>query len=84
MKKILLVLTGGTIGSLADESGHNEARAGEAVSLLQEGFAKSGSPAADAEFETAMPLNLLSENMTPARWGQLAGYLKREKKGRKK
>ncbi len=76
MKKILLVLTGGTIGSLADESGHNEARAGEAVSLLQEGFAKSGSPAADAEFETAMPLNLLSENMTPARWGQLAGYLK--------
>ena len=76
MKKILLVLTGGTIGSLADASGHNEARAGEAVSLLQKGFAQSGSPEAGAEFETAMPLNLLSENMTPARWNQLIRYLK--------
>ena len=72
MKDILLILTGGTIGSLADETGHNEARADQAVSLLEEGFRQSGSPFAGAAFTTQMPLNVLSENMTPARWATLA------------
>lgn len=76
MKDILLILTGGTIGSLADETGHNEARADQAVSLLEEGFRQSGSPFAGAAFTTQMPLNVLSENMTPARWATLAAALK--------
>lgn len=73
-KKILLVLTGGTICSFADERGENDTNTEKAKSQIVFNFRRSDSPYRKAEcirFESVFPLNVLSENMTPAHWDRL-------------
>lgn len=74
---ILLILTGGTICSFADERGERGADTGRAKSLIVENFEKSDSPCVGAvTFDAVSPLNILSENMTVAHWNTLIGALK--------
>lgn len=60
MKKILVVLTGGTIGSRVENNIINvsESSPYRLISLYEETYGKE-------EFEVLSPLNVLSENMTP-------------------
>lgn len=61
MKKILVVLTGGTIGSKVENSVINvsESSPYRLISMYEELYGKQ------EEFEVIQPLNILSENMTP-------------------
>ena len=69
--KILLILTGGTICSFADNKGERRPDAKSADYLIKEIFKKSDSPYKDAEFDDKIPMNILSENMSPKRWNEL-------------
>lgn len=74
---ILLILTGGTICSFADERGERGADTERAKTLIVENFEKSGSPCVGAvTFDPVSPLNILSENMTVTHWNSLIGALK--------
>lgn len=67
--KILIMMTGGTISTTVDESGHLDANGKKTVSLLAEHFLKSST--AKVEFECCHPLDILSENMTFPRLNRL-------------
>lgn len=62
--KILVILTGGTIGSRAEGAviNVNEAAAYTLIQLYQEKYGN------DIAFEVIQPLNILSENMNPSHW----------------
>jgi len=71
MKKILVVFTGGTIGSM---------RQGTAIDVLSSGSYMildhyKQAYGQDVIFETIQPLNMLSENMTSKHWFTLAESL---------
>jgi len=68
MKKILVVLTGGTIGSRVEDQVINVSAGSpyRLLSMYEDTYGKE-------EFEVINPLNILSENMTP---GQLLFLLK--------
>ena len=81
MKKILVILTGGTICSVADDNGENRTNAATVRSYLTEHFKKkSRSPYRDrVEFHSeALSPDILSENMTPAAWGEIIEIIKDE------
>ncbi len=67
MKKILVILTGGTIGSKVESKliDVNPAAAYRLISLYNETYSS------DTEFEVIQPLNILSENITPLEWTTL-------------
>lgn len=65
-KNILLVFTGGTIGSTVN-AGTIDTSTGAAYLLLQL-FKERYQDAGQIDFTTLQPLNLLSENLTPADW----------------
>lgn len=67
MDKILLILTGGTIGSFSENGVINVSSksAYKIVNMYYEKFGK------DIEFETVQPVNILSENMTYDVWLKL-------------
>ncbi len=71
--KILVILTGGTIGSR--RSGNiidvNEAAAYSLIGLYQEKYG------GDVEFEAVQPYNILSENLNPSYWKILLDCLDR-------
>lgn len=71
MKKILVILTGGTICSHENADGVRSADAQNAKYKIVSNFRKSSSPYKDAEFDFLMPLNILSENMTVTTWNTL-------------
>ena len=71
MKKILVILTGGTICSHENSDGERTADAQNAKYRIISNFRKSSSPYKDAEFDFLMPLDILSENMTIATWNTL-------------
>lgn len=71
MKKILVILTGGTICSHENESGERTADAQNVKYRIVSNFRNSSSPYKDADFDFLMPLNILSENMTIATWNTL-------------
>lgn len=71
MKKILVILTGGTICSQENENGERSADAQNAKFRIVSNFRKSPSPYKDTDFDFLMPLNILSENMTIATWNTL-------------
>lgn len=60
--KILLIMTGGTISTTANENGHLAANGKVTVSLLAKMLFERGEY--DVEFEYMHPLDILSENMT--------------------
>ena len=76
MKKILLILTGGTICSFRDSTGHNASDAGRAAPILTELLRNSDSPVKDTEFDVIRPLDTLSENMTVEKWNVLMDTLR--------
>ena len=79
MNKILLILTGGTICSFANENGEQSADTGKAKALIIENFRKSGSKYASEDktaFDCKMPLNILSENITAEDYKTLISAIK--------
>jgi L-asparaginase len=74
MKSVLVVFTGGTIGSKAEGKSINVEGAGSYY-LLQ-AYSESGDARDDVSLETLQPLNLLSENLTPADWLTLASAIR--------
>ncbi len=76
MKKILLVLTGGTICTSVNEKGVRAIH-GKAATLLQQGFLESDSVyRGEVSFDITQNFGILSENMTLARWNQLLEYFR--------
>ncbi len=73
--KILVVLTGGTIGSKISEKiiDVNPASAYHLINLYQEKYGT------DTEFEVIQPMNILSENLMPAYWTTLYDCLDKVK-----
>lgn len=71
MKKILVVFTGGTIGSMQEGNTIDVAKAG-ACHLLEYYRKEYGG---DVEFETIQPLNVLSENIGYDDWNTLSNTL---------
>lgn len=77
MKKILLILTGGTICSFENADGKRDVCAESAKYKIISEFRKSGSPFNGVEFDTVMPLDTLSENMTLQKWDILLNELRK-------
>ncbi len=69
--KILVILTGGTIGSLISENVIN-VKEGASAKLIEMYQEKEGN---DIEFEVIQPLNILSENLDPSYWEVLCDCL---------
>lgn len=79
MKRILILLTGGTICSTVNpQSGKSQSHAESTKSLLELDFKKSDSPEADkVAFEYRfLPTDILSENMTFDVWEQILFVLR--------
>jgi len=73
LKPILVVFTGGTIGSRA-AGGVIDVAEEQAYELLQR-YAAAAGAGAGVRFETRQPLSVLSENLNPAHWQALIGCL---------
>lgn len=73
MKPLLIVFTGGTIGSRAEGRSINVNGSGSYA--LLEAYGKSALGRDDIALETIQPLNLLSENMTADDWIELASAI---------
>lgn len=77
MKKILLVLTGGTICSFGDENNNNrDVDISKANRLIIENFRNSKSEFSTQEFDTEVVIDTLSENMTVEKWNILLDFFK--------
>ena len=79
-KNILLVLTGGTICSFADENNERSSDVKRAERLIIEKFRSSTSPFSSeccVKFHAEAPLNVLSENMSIENWNILIDALKK-------
>lgn len=75
--KILLILTGGTICSFADERGERGADVERAQTLIVKNFREGVTEVErNVEFEVKHPLNILSENMTTVHWNILIEDMK--------
>ena len=74
LKKLLVILTGGTICSSVNEDNERFSDA-ENVQIVNE-FRKSGSRFANAEFESITVLDILSENMTIDAWNIMLDSLR--------
>ncbi|MBQ9806509.1 MAG: asparaginase [Clostridia bacterium] len=73
-KRILLILTGGTICSFATANGEQASDTAKAQALIISNFRKSDSPYSGedrVQFTSVSPLDVLSENMTPLHWDVL-------------
>ncbi len=77
MNKILLILTGGTICSFENADGKRDVCAESAKYKIISEFIKSDSPFNGVEFDTVMPLDTLSENMTVNKWDILLDELRK-------
>ncbi|MBR3843988.1 MAG: asparaginase [Clostridia bacterium] len=76
MKKILLVLIGGTICTAVNERGHR-AIDEKAATFLQHSFMASDSVYREqVTFDVSENFGILSENMTLKRWNQLLSYFR--------
>ena len=79
-KKILVILTGGTICSFANANGEQESDTKMAQTLIVQNFRNGDSAFRDeacVKFDVKRPLDILSENMTIKHWNTLIGKLKR-------
>lgn len=70
-KKILVILTGGTICSCEDSAGERTSDARSAQYKITSIFRESGSPYSNAEFDYLVSTDILSENMTLKTWNKL-------------
>ncbi len=69
--KILIILTGGTICSHENTEGERFSDVNEAQYKIVSNFRNSNSPYKETEFNSLMPLDILSENMTIKAWNTL-------------
>lgn len=79
LKNILLILTGGTICSFANEYGEQESDTQKAQALIVKNFRESNSDYSNEAcvcFDSVSPLDVLSENMTVAHWDVLIREMK--------
>lgn len=76
MDKILLILTGGTICSAVNDDGKRDIDTENAKYKIVSNFKQSDSPFKDVDFDTRMPLDTLSENMTVDKWNILLHELR--------
>lgn len=76
MDKILLILTGGTICSAVKDDGKRDIDTENAKYKIVSNFKQSDSPFKDVDFDTRMPLDTLSENMTVDKWNILLHELR--------
>lgn len=67
--KILIIMTGGTISTTVNDSGHLDANGRQTVSLLAKELHRRGN--FDVTFDYLHPLDVLSENMTFPRLNRL-------------
>lgn len=79
MDKILLILTGGTICSTANDEGKRAVDSENAKYKIISEFRDSDSPFNNVDFETRMPIETLSENMTLEKWNILLDELRNVK-----
>lgn len=75
MKKILLMLTGGTICSFINNDGFKNAEAEKAAPLLIDNFKRNNTDGLEVDFDVETTLNILSENMTVGKWNVLLDAL---------
>ncbi len=78
-KRILLILTGGTICSFANANGEQASDTKKAQALILENFRKSNSrykSESCVQFTSVSPLDVLSENMTVHHWDVLLRAMK--------
>lgn len=75
MKKILLVLTGGTICSFSDNM-IRSLDTDNAASLLADNYFRNGDRLGKVEFDVKMPVNVFSENFDINIWNILIGFFK--------
>jgi len=76
MTRILLVFTGGTIGSSLTD-GTIDTDGGAAFKLISL-FRQHDADAGSVEFKTLQPLQILSENLHPRAWATLIGAIEAE------
>lgn len=76
MDKILLILTGGTICSAVNIDGKRAVDSENAKYKIISAFRESDSHFNGTEFETRMPIDTLSENMTIEKWNILLNELR--------
>jgi L-asparaginase/Glu-tRNA(Gln) amidotransferase subunit D len=76
MKNILLVFTGGTIGSVASEGTINTS--GTVPSKLVQRFRQHYQHHQHIQFSTIQPLQILSENLAPCAWQSLINAIETE------
>lgn len=67
---IALILTGGTICSRTASDGARRSDVGSAVTQLERGY-RNTHPYGDLHFDVTMPMNSLSEDLTPEDWHTL-------------
>lgn len=79
MDKILLILTGGTICSAINAEGKRAVDTENAKYKIISEFRDSDSPFNNVNFETRMPIDTLSENMTLEKWNILLDELRNVK-----
>lgn len=79
MKKILLMLTGGTICSFINNDGFKIAETDKAAPLLIDNFKRNNIGGLEVDFDVEAPLNILSENMTVGKWNVLINELSKVK-----
>ncbi|MFD2117515.1 asparaginase [Paenibacillus yanchengensis] len=75
MKRILVIFTGGTIGSKQQEQAIDINEQGTA--LLLDSYRQQPFYRTDIQLDVAQPLNILSENIDPSHWQLLAEYVQR-------
>lgn len=79
-KKILIILTGGTICSFANDNGEQASNTKKAQTLIVQNFRNGDSRykgKQNVTFYTKNPLDILSENMTVKHWNTLIRNLKK-------
>lgn len=74
MKQLLVIFTGGTIGSQSSDGTINVKDAG--AYRLIEGYLNDPASLKDIRLDAIQPLNLLSENLTPNDWLTLAAAIR--------
>lgn len=74
MKRLLIIFTGGTIGSRKQGEGINVDMSGSYA--LIDAYSSSSLFKEDVQLHTIQPLNILSENITPDDWQALAAAIR--------
>ncbi len=75
---ILVILTGGTICSIENDDGERTADVETTKYKIISHFKNSSSPFSFVDFDSVMPLNILSENMTVKTWNTLLDVFRGE------